>query len=229
MLIGGPLGFWSSGAGGDPYWSSVVALLPMDGTNGSTTFTDIKGGTWTPTSATISTTQSKFGGASAYFGASSLAKLAGPAFSYGSSNWTVECFYYYTGSEPTSATLFDMTDNSGTDVIQFDSASVLGVYLKIGGSQWSFSTASLGWTNGTWHFVALTRNGSTFTLWLDGVSAGTGSYSGSMSAATAFWINNQAGGVYSSKSYIDEFRVTIGVCRYTTTFSPPTAPFPTHG
>ena len=219
-------------ASGDPYWSSVVALLPMDGTNGSTTFTDIKGGTWTPTSATISTTQSKFGGASAYFGASSQAKIVGPAFPYGSSNWTVEFFYYYTGVEPSSATFFDMTAISGgTDTVQFNSAEVIGVYLKPGGTQMSFASSPLGWTHNSWHHVAVTRNGSTVTLWCDGVSAGTMTVSGSLATSNAFWINNQNFGTthYSTMSYIDEFRVTVGVCRYTTTFSPPTAPFPTHG
>ncbi|MGE3298622.1 MAG: phage tail protein, partial [Porticoccaceae bacterium] len=56
------------GAGEDPYWNNVVALLHMDGTNGSTTFTDQKGHTFTATgNAQISTAQSKFGGASALF------------------------------------------------------------------------------------------------------------------------------------------------------------------
>ncbi|MGE3429317.1 MAG: phage tail protein, partial [Hyphomicrobiaceae bacterium] len=56
------------GAGEDEYWNNVIALLHMDGTNGSTTFTDQKGHTFTATgNAQISTAQSKFGGASALF------------------------------------------------------------------------------------------------------------------------------------------------------------------
>ena len=52
----------------DQYWRNVVLALPMDGANGSTTFTDISP---TPKAVTrygnaqISTAQSKFGGASA--------------------------------------------------------------------------------------------------------------------------------------------------------------------
>ena len=56
--------------GGDPYYSAVSLLLPMDGTNGSTTFTDssLNGLTVTAVgNAQISTTQSKYGGASGYF------------------------------------------------------------------------------------------------------------------------------------------------------------------
>ncbi len=48
--------------------SSLTSLLLMDGTNGSTTFTDSKGTTWTANgNAQISTAQSVFGGASGLF------------------------------------------------------------------------------------------------------------------------------------------------------------------
>ena len=52
---------------GDPFYSAVSLLLPMDGTNGSTTFTDSGPNALAVTAvgnAQISTTQSKYGGAS---------------------------------------------------------------------------------------------------------------------------------------------------------------------
>ena len=55
---------------GDPYWSSVSLLLHMNGSNGSTTFTDSSSNNYTVTAyghAQISTAQSKFGGASGLF------------------------------------------------------------------------------------------------------------------------------------------------------------------
>ncbi len=52
----------------DPYFSSVVLLMHMDGANGSTTFTDVIGHTVTPNGkVSITTTTSKFGGSSASF------------------------------------------------------------------------------------------------------------------------------------------------------------------
>ena len=55
---------------GDPFYSAVSLLLPMDGTNGSTAFTDSGPNALTITAVgntQISTTQSKYGGASGYF------------------------------------------------------------------------------------------------------------------------------------------------------------------
>jgi hypothetical protein len=79
--------------GGDPNFGSVVALLHFDGTNGSTTFTDQKGNTWTAVSgAKISTAQSKFGGASLLLNGSSdyatVPNFAG--LDFGSGNFTIE-------------------------------------------------------------------------------------------------------------------------------------------
>ena len=52
-------------ASGDPYFANVVALLHFDGADGSTTFTDVKGHTFTAAgNAQIDTAQSLFGGAS---------------------------------------------------------------------------------------------------------------------------------------------------------------------
>ena len=48
--------------------AQTVAFLPMDGTDGSTTFTDTMGNTWTPSGDVhISTAQAVSNGASAYF------------------------------------------------------------------------------------------------------------------------------------------------------------------
>ena len=56
---------FAAAAGGDPDWANVVLLLHLDGTDGSTTITDVKGNTCTTiNTAAISTAQSKFGGAS---------------------------------------------------------------------------------------------------------------------------------------------------------------------
>lgn len=81
--------------GGDPYWANVVSLLHMDGANGSTTFTDQKGKTWTPNgNVQISTAQSVFGGSSAAFdGVNDSLSIASHAdFGFGTGDWTVECF-----------------------------------------------------------------------------------------------------------------------------------------
>ena len=82
--------------GGDPYYSAVSLLLPMDGTNGSTTFTDSGPNalTVTPTSATISTTQSKYGASGYFNGTSAYLTAASSAITLGTSDFTIEFWVY---------------------------------------------------------------------------------------------------------------------------------------
>jgi hypothetical protein len=57
-----------SSAETDPSFASVSALLHFDGSDGSTTFTDVTGTIWTANgNAQIDTAQSVFGGASGLF------------------------------------------------------------------------------------------------------------------------------------------------------------------
>lgn len=81
-------------------------------------------------------------------------------------------------------------------------------------------------TPNTWQHVAYTRQGTTHRLFLNGVNTDT-----KTSAAQAHPSKNLAiGAADSSKvtvsqpyyGYMDDFRITKGVARYTTGFTPPT-------
>jgi hypothetical protein len=78
-----------------------------------------------------------------------------------------------------------------------------------------------------WRHLALTRESDLWTLWLDGVAV----------ASRTFVCDFTSGGYYDYVGacdmlygrqclmQIDEFRFTRGIARYTTNFTPPTAPF----
>jgi hypothetical protein len=82
----------------DPDFANVSLLLHMDGSNGSTTFPDSSSNGLTVTrygNAQISTAQSKFGGASAYFdGAGDYLELPNPNTAIGAvaGDFTIECW-----------------------------------------------------------------------------------------------------------------------------------------
>jgi hypothetical protein len=89
-------------------------------------------------------------------------------------------------------------------------------------------TVPHGWSINTIHHLALTRQGSTVSLWLDGVNK-------QQITNTNPWVNGGGsfvlGNYNASPAYgwtggIQEFRMS-GICRYpgTTTFTPPTGPF----
>jgi hypothetical protein len=81
-------------------------------------------------------------------------------------------------------------------------------------------------TDNTWHHCAIVRNGSTITLYVDGVSRGSGTDTTSFEGNGGqiyIGYNNLGGNDFTG--YIDDLRITKGVARYTTTFTPPTAAF----
>jgi hypothetical protein len=215
----------------DANFADVSLLLHMNGSAGSTTFTDVAGNIITPNGgAQLSTTQSKFGGAS-FRGVSQYLTIADSTpLTMNTGDFTIEMWVWFdtsagayilynkaagTGFYPTQL-WFDT--NSHVAFRGFDDAGPTLVYNILG------STAV---TANTWHHVAAVRDGSTFRLFLDGVSQGTATSGATLYTPTnPIAIGAYNNGVSPLLGYIDEVRVTKGVARYTANFTPPTAPFP---
>jgi len=92
------------------------------------------------------------------------------------------------------------------------------------------STTSI--ANDTWYHIAVTRNSANlWTLWVDGVSEATRTFSGTLDGGTIRNIRAGMGPVANDNSffgYIDELRIS-SICRYTSSFTPTTIPFQNDG
>jgi hypothetical protein len=89
---------------------------------------------------------------------------------------------------------------------------------------------------GTWNHVAVTRLGSTFTMWLNGNSVGTGT---TASTRSYLVLNTSIGNRYNAssvigatgesyyKGYISNARITKSLAVYTSSFTPSFAPLTT--
>ena len=77
-----------------------------------------------------------------------------------------------------------------------------------------------------WVHVALVRNGNTTTLYSNGTSTGsfTDTYNYVSNGLTIGQRKNTSN--QSLDGYLDDFRITKGIARYTTNFTPPTAALP---
>jgi hypothetical protein len=211
--------------GGDPYYSAVSLLLPMDGTNGSTTFTDSGPNAIAVTAVgntQISTTQSKYGGASGYFdGSGDYLDMSGTgiATAFGTGDFTIE-FWYYPLSVSVQQNLVDKI-GSASNAIYLSSAGVLKYYVA--GDRITGATLSAN----TWYHIALVRYSGVTKLYVNGVQSGasytdTNNYAlntGSPRIGAAF--NNTV----SVNGYIDDLRITK-YARYTSAFTPPTSAHP---
>jgi len=82
-------------------------------------------------------------------------------------------------------------------------------------------------TTGTWYHIAVVRNGSTFTMYIDGTSVGTLTESAPLTTPTGLMTVGAAstGGLYPMIGYVDDLRITREA-RYTSNFTVPDAPFP---
>ena len=89
-------------------------------------------------------------------------------------------------------------------------------------------TGTHGMSTGTWYHLAVTRSGNVYTLYVDGSSVGSATYTTQQPGSGAYgFIGAETGQGAYLNGYIDDLRITKGVARYTSSFTPPTKSFPT--
>lgn len=224
----------------DPNFANVSLLLHMDGSNGSTTFTDSSSAARAITrygNAQISTAQSKFGGASGLFDGTGDYITAAPATDlYLTGDFTIECWIRMVSyknatimsssqSQQNNVQIFRVNadSNNGSLLIYCDNnEATKGTIITTG------ATAVL--TVDTWHHLALSRSSGTAKLFVDGAQVGataTGWTTGFRADAVGCLFNS---GVLNTNldydGYIDDLRITKGIARYQSSFTPSTSAFP---
>jgi hypothetical protein len=172
----------------------------------------------TAADAKISTAQSKFGGSSIVFdGSGDYLNVPGsPNYDFGTGNFTLEFWMYQVSSTGTQVIL-DAWNNAPTRFLVRTNGTSLQFFATPGNTSYTLPALN------TWYHVAAVRNGSTFTLYVDGVSRGTFSSAATLTASTALWTISRGAETYNG--YLSDIRVTKGYARYTANFTPPTSAF----
>jgi hypothetical protein len=201
--------------GVDPNFSSVSLLLHLEGTNGSTTFTDSGplGLSLTRTgSAAISTSQSAVGGSSLSVpDTSSGLNLPANAALTLSGDFTIEWRARHsnlTGKQQYFANL------TGTNV---QIAYQNGLFFFPPDVVRSLTMAV-----NTWAALAISRSETTLYWFKDGALLGSVTDSSNYNLSQGM-VSYQSGGI---AGFMDEIRITKGVCRYTASYTVATGPFP---
>ena len=218
----------------DEEFDNVSLLLHGDGTNGSTTIVDNSSSPKAVTAvgdAQISTAQSKFGGSSITFDGTGdyLTVPSSADFAFGTGDFTVDGWVRVNTVTSKSNGVFQQATTL------FPQSTTNSVALGTSNNNWqiyaknaqSVSVATL--DASTWYFFALVRNGTTTRLYIDGtsvieVTADSTNYTGQIVGVGSIFGTS----AYNTtmNGYIDDLRITKGVARYTSNFTPPTAPFP---
>lgn len=97
------------------------------------------------------------------------------------------------------------------------------------------STSNIASDTNVWTHVAVSRNGSTLRLFVNGVQEASSTVSGYLDGANdraeiiTLGSNTYGANDNCFKGYIDEVRLTKGVGRYTSNFVVPTRAYPNRG
>lgn len=202
----------------DQYESYVVFLSHFDGNNGDGIVFD---NTTIPisfvgTAPKLSTTQSKFGATSCAFIGSGALTVNNASFNFGSVDLTMEGFVYPTGS---GSPLINC--QTSVNRLNFLCASSTSASLIIYGTT---VVSGITLTANAWQHIAIVRSGNTWTVYVNGVSAGSGTNTNSIDC-TVSGIGGSVSGTNYFNGYVDEVRITKGIARYTSNFTPPTQAF----
>jgi hypothetical protein len=215
-----------------PVYNTVLLL---NGTNAGITDRSENTNLVTVADARLSTTQTRYNPTSIFFDGTGDALYSpwNPSLEFGAGNFTIEFWAYVAGGNSLFCWSADfhygMTFNYGGAT-----SNRVGVWASSNGSTWNIFNADGGGngistgtiTLNTWTYVTLVRNGSTWTLYLNGTSAWTGTSSATIitRSTDTFRIGGPwpGAGPANLNGYIDDFRITPGVARYTANFTPPT-------
>ena len=155
-------------------------------------------------------------GSLSFSGSNYLSVSNNVALNQGTGSFTIE-FWTYLNSRTNNAS-FWRGNNNGVDIFMNGSGK-----LALGQAQIStLITDSVNMTTGSWVHVAAVKNGSTITLYKNGVSVGSSGSAPNFVTDTINYIGNQ--GSFRINGYMTNLRVVIGVGVYTGTFTPPTSP-----
>ena len=222
---------------GEVHFPKNILHLPFDGSNGATSTSDVsnQNNTVTVNGAQISTAQSKFGGSSMLFdGSNDYLSVGGSEWNsnLNSGDFTVE-FWIRFNAVGTNYIISNYSGSNGWGVAMWSGGGGTNyldgfwydgswkyIQYDVGGSS-RYTTPS----TDTWYHVAFVRDGNDWSLYLNGTAEGTRTgLSGSITSSTnnGLDIGRRFSGAYFVDGYMDDLRITKGLARYTSNFTPPT-------
>jgi hypothetical protein len=186
--------------------------------------------------AQVSTAVKKYGSTSMYFDGTGdyLSILSSPNLNFGTGDFTIE-FWFYAPAQGTTRTAFigaDVAYGANFWTIQLNNTSPayssriqLWCYNMNAAAVVAVGSTTL--SVNTWYHVAVVRNGSAITIYVNGTSDGTATSSASLDGGVSQAISIAKNSTDYYTGYIDDLRITKGVARYTSNFTAPISTFVT--
>jgi len=220
-------GRYGGGGGGvDSFFTNTVLLLHGDGTNGAqnNTFTDSSTNNFTIT-RNGNTTQGTF----SPFGSNWSAKFDGTGdylslasstdFDFGTGDFTIEAFVYPSTTQVQFSNIVCQASTGNAWYFSFSTSN----FLTFSNHSTNYITSSSALSTGVWSHVAVSRNGTSLKMYINGIEVG--SATNSISLGVTANVNIGFNGVsHYFNGYISNLRILKGTALYTSNFTPPTSP-----
>ena len=214
-------------------FNKVALLLHGDGTNGSQNNTlldsstnnftitrtgNVAQGTFSPFSLAEGQWSNYFDGSGDY-----LTVPASTALDFGTGDFTVEWWQYWNGTQSSYGTLYNNNYSSAPNLTIQTNANVNQYIVYMNGTSTTITESSAASAN-QWYHYAVVRNGTTVTIYRNGVSTGSTTYSGNVGSSVTTYIGTGGPGPFTiTASYLSNFRIVKGTAVYTSNFTPPTS------
>ncbi len=207
--------------------TSTVLMLHGDGANLSTNILDASYSDHTQTvtgTATISTGQSKFGGASISFGGGAgnfVNSDGGNDFAFGTGDWTIDFWARF--GVVGACYLMDFRGVAGDLPRVTILMPVNTIALFVNGANRIVGTTVISAL--TWYHIAVVRSGTVTWMFLNGVQESapwidTTNYTASAGGRPI--IGSDVAVTSGFNGFLDEIRISKGVARWVLNFAPPT-------
>ena len=196
--------------------------------------------TVTNNGATFSASVKKFGGYAGSFNGSSsyLSVPDSDDFNFGSGDFTIDWWINFNILQ--NGGIFQQFDAPGSRFTCYYNYNdgggpnnLITVSINFGGGWVLLFHVNFEPTPGQWYHMALVRNINTWNFYVDGVAQvkdlANGDYSNALPDYSNPFIIGQYSSVFWVNGYIDEFRVSKGIARWTSNFIPPTSAYPLAG
>jgi len=220
---------------GNLFWDKMVLGLHCDGTNGSTTFTDVKGKTVTANgNAQISTAQyPALTGktSSAYFdGNGDYLSIPDSAdWDFGSGDFTIRFRVRLPSSFSSQGAVFVQRANNTLNSpiwIGVTAAKLVRVIASSATTTTLFDvTGTTVLVANTWYHVAFVRYGSSWKVYIDGAEELSQTNAGAVFSAAANVVVGGDTNTNYLNGYLSEVEIYKGGALHVEDFTPPTDPF----
>jgi hypothetical protein len=198
-------------------------LLHLDGNTNDTNAGGLAK-TWTNHGATF--VAGEFGSAASFNGSTWIDTPDSTDFTLGTGDFTIDFWFNVQGGFGTFRRVFGQVDSAGS--VQSISANLTTAnkWTIVFNAGTTFAGVAA-FPSAGWHHFAFVRTSGSYGLFLDGVLDITGPFPTAITDSTDVFAigRGPAGSSNDFIGLIDEFRLSVGIARWTSNFTPPTSPY----